>query len=158
LHRSVDWGKQQRIQGLLTSNFMRCSFATQLLPTPLYALHCTLATPKNATHFYRLVEALPTPKLTFRYGYIRCRRRGSLVVKLLLTIIHSTCISLSLRRNSAHIHLTILLGVLGTQVISCILIARLLERNIFDIYLSEFDKRWVINLKETCRCFTNLCT
>jgi hypothetical protein len=59
---------------------MRCSFATQLLPTPLYALHCTLATPKNATHFYPLVEALATPKLTFRYRYIRCCRRGPLVV------------------------------------------------------------------------------
>jgi hypothetical protein len=48
--------------------------------------------------------------------------------------------------------------VLGTQETSCILIAGLLERDIFDLFLPEFDKPWVIHLRETCCCFTNLCT
>ncbi|KAK1651549.1 hypothetical protein QYE76_069354 [Lolium multiflorum] len=34
----------------------------------------------------------------------------------------------------------------------------LLERDIFDFYLPEFDKPWVIHLRETCCCSTNLCT
>src|SRR3954467_4446642 len=34
----------------------------------------------------------------------------------------------------------------------------LLERNIFDLCLPEFDKPWVIHLRETCCCSTNLCT
>src|SRR3954466_10886449 len=76
---------------------------------------------------------------------------------LLFTIINTTCILLSLRRTSAPIHLTSVLGVLGTQETSCILIAGLLERNIFDL-LPEFDKPWVIHLRETCCCSTNLCT
>src|SRR3954464_2106968 len=75
-----------------------------------------------------------------------------------LISIHTTCISLSLRRTSAPIHLTSVLGVLGTQVTSCILIAGLLERNIFNLCLLEFDKPWVIYLRETCCCSTNLCT
>ena len=75
-----------------------------------------------------------------------------------LIFIHITCILLSLRRTSAPIHLTSVLGVLGTQETSCILIAALLERDIFDLYLPEFDKPWVIHLRETCCCSTNLCT
>jgi hypothetical protein len=77
---------------------------------------------------------------------------------LLLIIIHITCISLSLRRTSEPIHLTSLLGVLGTQETSCILIAGLLERDTFDLFLPEFDKPWVIHLRETCCGSTNLCT
>src|SRR3954468_11599773 len=75
-----------------------------------------------------------------------------------LIFIHTTCVLISLRRTSAHIHLTSVLGVLGTQENSCILIAGLLERNIFDLCLPEFDKPWVIHLRETCCCSTNLCT
>src|SRR6266571_6861523 len=75
-----------------------------------------------------------------------------------LIIIHITCISLSLHRTSAPIHLTSVLGVLGTQETSCIVIAGLLERDIFDLYLPEFDKPWVIHLRETCCCSTNLCS
>src|SRR3954469_7721372 len=74
------------------------------------------------------------------------------------TIIHTTCILPSLRRTSASIHLTSVLGVLGTQETSCFLIAGLLERDILDLYLPEFDKPWVIHLKETCCYSTNLCT
>jgi hypothetical protein len=79
-------------------------------------------------------------------------------LQLPLIIIHITCISPSLRQTSAPIHLPSVLGVLGTQETSCILIAGLLERDIFDVYLPEFDKPWVIHLRETCCCSTNLCT
>ena len=37
------------------------------LPTDLYALHETSATPDKATHLNPLVNALATPKWTFRY-------------------------------------------------------------------------------------------
>src|SRR3954463_8031627 len=80
-----------------------------------------------------------------------------LTVKLFSGIV-TTCISLSLRRTSAPIHLTSVLGVLGTQENYCILIAGLLERNIFDLCLPEFDKPWVIHFRETSCCSTNLCT
>jgi hypothetical protein len=50
-------------------------------------------------------------------------------MQLPLIIIHITCISLSLRQTSAPIHMTGVLGVLGTQETFCILIAGLLERN-----------------------------
>src|SRR4051812_38032403 len=75
-----------------------------------------------------------------------------------LIFIHTTCISLSLCRTSAPIHLTSVLGVLGTHETSCILIAGLLERDIFDLYFPEFDKPWVIHLRENCCCSTNLYT
>jgi hypothetical protein len=68
---------------------------------------------------------------------------------VLLIIIHTTCISLSLRRTSAPIYLTSVLGVLGTQETSCIIIAGLFERDTFDLFLPEFDKPWVIYLRET---------
>ena len=77
---------------------------------------------------------------------------------LLLIIIHTTCISLSLRRTSAPIHLTSVLGVLGTQETFCIVIAGLFERDSFDLFLPEFDKPCVIYLRETCCYSTNLCT
>jgi hypothetical protein len=76
---------------------------------------------------------------------------------LLLIIITTTCISLSLRRTSAPIHLTSVSGMLGTQEAFCIVIAGLLERDSFDLLLAEFDKPWVIHLRETCCCSTNLC-
>jgi hypothetical protein len=79
-------------------------------------------------------------------------------LQLPLIIIQITCISLSLHRTSAHIHLTSVLGVLGTEETSCILIVGLLERDTFDLFLSEFDKPWVIHLRETFCCSTNLCT
>jgi hypothetical protein len=34
----------------------------------------------------------------------------------------------------------------------------LLERDSFDLLLPAFDKPWVIHLRETCCCSTNLCT
>jgi hypothetical protein len=77
---------------------------------------------------------------------------------LLLIIITTTCISPSLRRTSAPIHLTSVLGVLGTQETFCIVIAGLLDRDSFDLVLPEFNKPWVIHLRENCCCSTNLCT
>src|SRR3954464_9784254 len=71
-----------------------------------------------------------------------------LILLLLLIFIHTTCVLLSLRRTSVPIHLTSVLGVLGTQETSCILIAGLLERNIFDLCLPEVDKPWVMHLRE----------
>src|SRR3954463_8319016 len=81
-------------------------------------------------------------------------------LRLLLPLIyiHTTCILLSLRRTSAPIHLTSVLGVLGTQETCCILIVGLIERDTFDHFLPEFDKPLVIHLRETCYCSTNLCT
>jgi hypothetical protein len=79
-------------------------------------------------------------------------------LQLPLIIIHITCISLSLLRTSVPIHLTSVLGVLGTQETSCILMARLLRRDIFDLFLPKFNKPWVIHLRETCCCSTNLYT
>ena len=51
-----------------------------------------------------------------------------------------------------------LLGVLGTQETSCFVVAGLHERDIFDLFLPEFDKPWVIHLRETFCCSTNLCS
>src|SRR3954470_11393905 len=79
-----------------------------------------------------------------------------LIVKLFSGTV-TACISLSLRRTIAPIHLTSVLGVLGIQETSSILIAGLLERDIFDLFLPEFDKPWVIHLRETCCYSTNLC-
>src|SRR3954471_17016651 len=88
--------------------------------------------------------------------FARCPFHLRLLLPLIF--IHTTCVLLSLRRTSAPIHLTSVLGVLGTQETSCILIGGLLERDILDLYLPEFDKPWVIHLRETCCCSTNLCT
>src|SRR3954468_22328784 len=96
--------------------------------------------------------------LYFKFPLVSSSLSSSFLALLPLIIIHITCISLSLRRTSAPIHLTSVLGVLGTQDTSCILIAGLPERNIFDLYFPEFDKPWVIHLRETCCCSTNLCT
>jgi hypothetical protein len=79
-------------------------------------------------------------------------------LQLLLIIITTTCISLSLHRTSAPIHLTSVLGVLGIQETFCIVIIGLFERDSFDLLLPEFDKPWVIHLRETCCCSINLCT
>ena len=79
-------------------------------------------------------------------------------LQLPLVIIYITCILLSLRRTGAPIHLKSVLGVLGTQESSCILIAGLFERDIFDLYFYKFDIPWVTHLKETCCYSKNLYT
>jgi hypothetical protein len=101
-------------------------------------------------------QALNTVYIQFCYMFARSDIYFRL--NLLLIFIHITCISLSLRRTSAHIHLTSVLGVLGTQETSCIVIAGLFKRDSFDLLLPEFDKPWVIHLRETCCYSTNLCT
>jgi hypothetical protein len=100
-------------------------------------------------------QALHTVYIQFCYMFARSDIYFRLC--LLLIIITTTCILLSLRQTSAPIHLTSVLGVLRTQETFCIIIARLLERDSFDL-LPEFDKPWVIHLMETCCCSTNLCT
>src|SRR3954447_26863469 len=97
-----------------------------------------------------------TVSIQFCYMFACCVYYSRLSLSLIS--IHTTCISLSLRRTTAPIHLTSVLGVLGTQETFCILIAGLLERNIFDLYFPEFDEPCVIHLRETCSCSTNLCT
>jgi hypothetical protein len=80
------------------------------------------------------------------------------ILHLLLIIITTTCVSLSLRRTSAPIHVTSVLGVLGIQDTFCIIITGLFERDSFNLFLPEFDKPWEIHLRETCCCSTNLYT
>jgi hypothetical protein len=101
-------------------------------------------------------QAFHTIYLLFCYLFASCHFYSRL--HLLLIIIHTTCISLSLRRTSAPIHLTSVLGVLEIQETFCIVIAGLLERDSCDLFFSEFDKPWVIHLRKTCCCSTNLCT
>jgi hypothetical protein len=91
-------------------------------------------------------QALHTIYLLFCYMF--AHSDTYFILPLLLIIITTTCISLSLRRTSAPIHLTSVLGVLGTQETFCIVIAGLLERDSFDIFLPEFDKPWVIHLRK----------
>jgi hypothetical protein len=101
-------------------------------------------------------QALHT--VSFQFCYMFAHSDIYFRLHLLLIIITTTCISLSLRWTSAPIHLTIVLGVLRIQETFCIIIAGLLERDSFDIFLPEFNKLWVIHLRETCCCSTNLCT
>jgi hypothetical protein len=101
-------------------------------------------------------QALHTVYIQFCYMFARSDIYFRL--HLLLIIITTTCILLSLRRTSASIHLTSVLDMLGTQETFCIIIAGLLERDSFDLLLREFDKPWVIHLRETCCSSTNLCT
>jgi hypothetical protein len=82
-------------------------------------------------------QALNTVYIQFCYMFARSNIYFRL--HLLLIIIHITCISLFLRRTSAPIYLTSVLGVLGTQETSCIVIVGLLERDSFDLLLPEFD-------------------
>ena len=94
--------------------------------------------------------------LLFCCMFTRCHILFRFLLPLIL--IYITCISLSLRRTSAPLHLTSVLGVLGTQETSCFVVAGLLERDIFGLFLPEFHKPWVIHLSETCCCSTNLCS
>jgi hypothetical protein len=123
--------------GSIMLSLLRVSTSESMIPRPYF-------------------QALNTVYIQFCYMFTRSDIYFRL--HLLLVIIHITCISLSLRRTSAPIHLTSLLGVLGTQETSCIAIAGLFERDSFDLLLLEFDKPWVIHLRETCCCSTNLCT
>ena len=58
----------------------------------------------------------------------------------LISTIHTTLLSPSLRRTSAPIQFAIVLGVLGTQEISCIWLQGRLREAIFILHLSQIDK------------------
>jgi hypothetical protein len=123
--------------GSIMLSLLRVSTSESMIPRPCF-------------------QALNTVYIQFCYMFAHSNIYFRL--HLLLITIHITCISLSLRRTSAPIHLTSVLGVLGTQETSGIVIAGLLERDSFDLLLPEIDKPWVIHLRETCCCCTNLCT
>ena len=57
-----------------------------------------------------------------------------------ISTIHTTLLSPSLRRTSAPIQFTIVLGVLGTQEISCIWLQGCLRETIFILRLPRIDK------------------
>jgi hypothetical protein len=96
--------------------------------------------------------------VSFQFCYMFACSNIYFRIHLLLIIITTTCISLSLRWTSAPIHLASVLGVLGIEETFYIVIAGLFERDSFDLFLPEFDKSWVIHLRETCCCSTNLYT
>jgi hypothetical protein len=93
--------------GSIMLYFLRVSTSESMIPRPCF-------------------QALHTVYFLFCYLFARSDIYSR--SHLLLIIITTTCISLSLRRTSAPIHLTSVLGVLGTQETFCIVIAGLLER------------------------------
>ena len=70
---------------------------------------------------------------------------------------HIKLLSPSLRRTSAPIQFAIVLGVLGTQEISCIWLQGCSRETIFILHLPRIDKPYVIHLREICYCPTNMC-
>jgi hypothetical protein len=136
LENSLEWHIEDSIYGFNYVILLRVTTSESMIPRSCF-------------------QALNTVYIQFCYMFARNDIYFRLY--LLLIIITTTCISLSLRRTSAPIHLTSILGVLGTQKTFCIIIAGLLERDSFDLLLPEFDKPWMIHLRKTCCCYTNLC-
>jgi hypothetical protein len=137
LDNSLEWHSEVSIYCFNYVILLRVTTSESMIPRPCF-------------------QALNTIYIQFCYMFARSDTYFRL--HLLFIIITTTCISLSLRRTSAPIHLTSVLDVLGTQETFCIIIARLLQRDSFDLLLPVFDKPWVIHLRETCCCSTNLCT
>jgi hypothetical protein len=137
LENSLEWHIKVSIYWFNYVIYLRVTTSESMIPRPCF-------------------QALNTVYIQFCYMFAHSDTYFRL--HLLLIIITTTCISLSLHRTSAPIHLTSVLSVLGTQETFCIVIAGLLERDNFDLLLPEFDKPWVIHLRETCCCSTNLCT
>jgi hypothetical protein len=137
LENSLEWHSEVSIYCSIMLSLLRVSISESMIPRPCF-------------------QALNIVYIQFCYMFARSDIYFRL--HLLIIIITTTCISLSLRRTSAPIHLTSVLGVLGAQENFCIVIAGLLERDSFDLLLPEFDKPWVIHLRETCCYSTNLCT
>jgi hypothetical protein len=136
LENSLEWHIEVSIYWFNYVLLLRVTTSESMIPRPCF-------------------QALHTVYIQFCYMFAH----SDIYFRLhLLLIIITTSISLSLRRTSAPIHLTSVLGVLGIQETFCIVIAGLLERDNFDLLLPEFDKPWVIHLRETCCCSTNLCT
>ena len=63
-----------------------------------------------------------------------------LALQKLISTIHTTLLSPSLRRTSAPIQFAIVLDVLGTQEISCIWLQGRLKETIFILHLPRIDK------------------
>src|SRR4051812_7855423 len=124
---------------------VRSSF---LAPLPLIFIHTTcvllcLRRTSAPIHLTSVLGVLGTQETScFSIAGLLVGRVFRVYLRLLLPLIfiHTTCVLLCLRRTSAPIHLTSVLGVLGTQETSCFSIAGLLERDIIDVYLLEFDK------------------
>jgi hypothetical protein len=137
LENSFEWHSEFSVYWFNCVTLLRVCTSESMIPRPCF-------------------QALNTVYIQFCYMFARSDIYFRL--HLLLIIISTTCISLYLRRTSAPIHLTSVLGVLGTQENFCIIIAGLFEKDSFDLLLPGFDKSWVIHLRETCYCSTNLCT
>jgi hypothetical protein len=137
LENSFEWHSEFSIYWFNYVILLRVSTSESMIPRPCF-------------------QALNTVYIQFCYMFAHNNIYFRLY--LLLIIITTTCISLSLCRTSAPIYLTSVLGVLGIQETFCIVITGLLERDSFDLLLPEFDKPWVIHLRETCCCSINLCT
>jgi hypothetical protein len=137
LENSLDWHSENSIYWFHYVILLRVTTSESMIPR-----HC--------------FQALNTVYIQFCYMFARSDIYFRLHLQLI--IINTTCISPSLHRTSAPIHLTSVLGVLGTQETLCIVIAGFLERDSFDLLLPEFNNPWVIHLRETYYCSTNLCT
>jgi hypothetical protein len=137
LENSLEWHIEVSIYWFNYVILLKVSTSESMIPRPCF-------------------QALNT--VYFQFCYMFARSNIYFRLHLLLIIITTTCISLSLRQTSVPIHLTSVLGVLGTQETFCIVIAGLFERDSFDLLLPEFHKPWMIHLRETCCCSTNLCT
>jgi hypothetical protein len=119
LENSLEWHNKVSIYWFSYVILLRVTKSESMIPGPCF-------------------QASNTVYIQFCYMFARSDIYFRL--HLLLIIITTTCISLSLRRTSAPIHPTSVLGVLGTQETFCIIIAGLLERDNFDLLLHEFDK------------------
>jgi hypothetical protein len=119
LENCLEWHSEISIYWFNYVILLRVSTSESMIPRPCF-------------------QALNTVYIQFCYMFARSDIYFRLY--LLLIIITTTCISLSLRRISAPIHLTSVFGVLGTQETFCIIIAGLLERDNFNFLLPEFDK------------------
>jgi hypothetical protein len=103
---------------------------------------------------------VPLPGFIYatRLEFYKCPSRIRIRTFLLRlqVIFESLCLSASITGQTRYTNPRVPKGHI--HVTSYILIAGLLERDIFDLFLLEFDKPWVIHLRETCCYFTNLCT
>jgi hypothetical protein len=110
LENSLEWHSKVSIYWFNYVILLRVTTSESMIPRPCF-------------------QALNTVYIQFYYMFAHSDIYFRL--HLLLIIITTTCISLSLHRTSAPIHLTSVLGVLGTQETFCIVIAGLLERDSF---------------------------
>jgi hypothetical protein len=131
------------------ANFEECFVALRMISVCFPLENCFELHIKVSIYWFnnvRFVESVSTSEsmiprpcfqalntVYFQFCYMFARSDTYFRLHLLLIIITTTFISLSLRRTSAPIHLTSVLGVLGTQETFCIVIAGLFERDSFDL-------------------------